>query len=341
MLFDARVLSGPCGAGEYWGNLFATLRRLQPSLFITVVARSERSLNESLRLAANEITTSRLPYLLPGRLAMSQILGSVRPDVYINALFYTPAYLKSVYIVSSVFDVIYDREPMSIHRQFAYKFFMRRALRKSDVVITASDASMADIARFYPPLSYGSSRAIVSPALPNLDPSVQVVRSYRSLLIIGSDKPHKRVERLLASLKPVIEDGWSVHVIGIFETAIDLTGVVFEGLVSDSRKNELLASCTFLLSASTDEGFGLPVLEAMYAGCVPVVTNIPSHREICGNGCGVLIDVDELDSVSEVLQRLDPEWVLKQSELSRVRASSWSMSGARVMLGIFGEISGA
>lgn len=51
------------------------------------------------------------------------------------------------------------------------------------------------------------------------------------------------------------------------------------GSVSDELKAELLSKSKFLLWTSFAEGFGMPVLEAMATGTVPIYTDIPAHNE--------------------------------------------------------------
>jgi glycosyltransferase involved in cell wall biosynthesis len=56
--------------------------------------------------------------------------------------------------------------------------------------------------------------------------------------------------------------------------------VVFHGCMDEEAKLQLLSHATLYLSASRFEGFGLPVVEAMAVGTVPVVSDIPAHRYI-------------------------------------------------------------
>lgn len=51
------------------------------------------------------------------------------------------------------------------------------------------------------------------------------------------------------------------------------------GSVSDEMKAELLSKSKFLLWTSFVEGFGMPVLEAMTVGTVPIYTDVPAHNE--------------------------------------------------------------
>jgi len=51
------------------------------------------------------------------------------------------------------------------------------------------------------------------------------------------------------------------------------------GSITDEQKAQLLSKSKFLLWTSSIEGFGLPPLEAMAVGCVPIYSDVPSHNE--------------------------------------------------------------
>jgi len=80
---------------------------------------------------------------------------------------------------------------------------------------------------------------------------------------------------------------------------------------------------------SFDEGFGLPVLEAMSAG-VPVVTsNRGSLPEVVGTA-GVLLDPGDVSAWAAAIERLadDSPWAtdLANAALERARTFSWEQS---------------
>jgi glycosyltransferase involved in cell wall biosynthesis len=55
---------------------------------------------------------------------------------------------------------------------------------------------------------------------------------------------------------------------------------------------ELFAMSDILLFNSAHEGFGVPLIEAMACGAVPIATAIPNHIEILGRTgyCGMLLE---------------------------------------------------
>ncbi len=56
--------------------------------------------------------------------------------------------------------------------------------------------------------------------------------------------------------------------------------VVFHGYLGEIEKIKVLNRAAFYVSASQLEGFGIPLVEAMAKGCVPIVSDIYAHRFI-------------------------------------------------------------
>jgi glycosyltransferase involved in cell wall biosynthesis len=138
-----------------------------------------------------------------------------------------------------------------------------------------------------------------------------------SLLFVGRLRAAKGVESLLEAfaiiharrpraLLHIVGDGLLRRALESRATVLGIDGsVVFHGFVDEETKTRLLQSCSVYLSASRFEGFGLPVVEAMAAGAVPVVSDIPAHRYVFQDrpvGC-LTASADEMAaSVLELLQ---------------------------------------
>lgn len=119
-----------------------------------------------------------------------------------------------------------------------------------------------------------------------------------------------------------------------------LTNIVFEtrnhgplSTIDDEHLRLLYSAATVLLAPSMGEGFGLPFLEAMAAGVVPIAPDGFSASELLGEGRGILIPVAatvrasrggdfcivSVDAVAEALEQAYGEW--KAGELpARTRA---------------------
>lgn len=78
--------------------------------------------------------------------------------------------------------------------------------------------------------------------------------------------------------------------------------ISIESNIDDSALAERLAGCSYFVSASRYEGFGLTVVEALGAGLIPVVNSIPSFAKIIGEaGIGTLTDFDKADRAAHAM----------------------------------------
>lgn len=64
--------------------------------------------------------------------------------------------------------------------------------------------------------------------------------------------------------------------------------ITFTGLISRNEVFQQLQDADYYISSSTLEGLPVSVLEAMYCGLPCVLSDIPQHREIAGEGVSIL-----------------------------------------------------
>jgi glycosyltransferase involved in cell wall biosynthesis len=111
--------------------------------------------------------------------------------------------------------------------------------------------------------------------------------------------------------------------------------LVFHDGASDETYRDVLRGATALVSASRDEGFGIPLVEAMALGTPLVVSDIPVFREV-GGDAATYVDPDDVHGFVEAVKELDdPEIWQRRSDAARARAArySWGAS-ARVLLAL-------
>jgi glycosyltransferase involved in cell wall biosynthesis len=102
---------------------------------------------------------------------------------------------------------------------------------------------------------------------------------------VGSDRPYKSLGTLLAAFQ-------RVHA-AVPQARLELTlaaesfqaqpGTVALGQVGRAAVRQLLSRAQVLVMPSLAETVGLPLLEAMDAGCVVVSADLPYAREVSGN----------------------------------------------------------
>jgi glycosyltransferase involved in cell wall biosynthesis len=75
------------------------------------------------------------------------------------------------------------------------------------------------------------------------------------------------------------------------------------GYVSDAERRTLYEQARLLVLPSFNEGFGLPVLEAMTVGVPVVASNRGAIPEVLGDA-GLMVDPDDPDALAEAMGHL-------------------------------------
>ena len=109
------------------------------------------------------------------------------------------------------------------------------------------------------------------------------------------------------------------------------------GYTDERTLDALYAQATALLFPSLEEGFGLPVLEAMARGLPVIASNTSSLPEIAGDAA-VLVDPTDIEGMTEAARRMveDEPWRVQWSALGRARASQFTWQrAARATLDVY------
>lgn len=137
----------------------------------------------------------------------------------------------------------------------------------------------------------------------------------KTLVYMGSFMPYKNVELLAHAMSEL--PGYRLQLMSRIsdDDRARLAAMAPEGSIeffngaSDAEYEAALKSATALVSASRDEGFGLPVVEAEALGTPVLLNDIPIFREIGGEPAGYF-DGSSVDSFVRAVRELeDPgEW---------------------------------
>jgi glycosyltransferase involved in cell wall biosynthesis len=120
---------------------------------------------------------------------------------------------------------------------------------------------------------------------------------------ISGFKQAKLLGRISADWKLVIvgEEGWQeTKLVSNLRRKVFGRDVNYVERVTDFELKKIYKESKIVLSASEAEGFGLPPLEGMANGCVPVLSDIPQHRETMAD-FGIFFSPDDLSSLVDSL----------------------------------------
>lgn len=242
-------------------------------------------------------------------------------------------------MVVTVHDVDFLEHPERLSRRGA-SFFPRAwqaALDRADVMAVPSDVVRHAV------VQHGADPAKVEvvpwgvdnrPADPErvVQMRERLSTSGPFVLWVGTAEPRKNLAGLVAAMQPLTTplvvvgpDGWGVDLADTLaplgERAIRL------GRLDRAELDAVYALATVFAFPSFDEGFGLPILEAMAQGTAVVTSRGTATEEVAG-GAALLVDPHDIDSIrSGIVRALDDQNernMLETSGLARAAQAGWA-----------------
>jgi glycosyltransferase involved in cell wall biosynthesis len=241
-------------------------------------------------------------------------------------------------------DFLRNPEQMSAEIRRDYPALARGHAARADAVIVSSQYAAAEVTR-----ELQLPRARVHVCSPGRPPwSGEVLQRRRApgqssgrdghILFMGTLSLRKNVGTLLdayARLRERVTDPPPLVLAG-HRTAASaqweercaqppLKGhVAITGYINAQQRMDLYAGAAMLVLPSYEEGFGLPVLEAMACGVPVVVSSRGSLPEVAG-AAAAPIDPDDVDTFTEQMRALlDPAAAASAAERGLIQASRYS-----------------
>jgi glycosyltransferase involved in cell wall biosynthesis len=234
----------------------------------------------------------------------SLILNKYNPDVVYSPMQTMGSFGRNFKLVLTLHDMIYYRHrtpPTQFNPIIRAVWWLyhssyipqRITLNRADIVATVSETSQKDILKAR---LTKRPTTVIHNAPQKLDELIsasviQDIKGPRNLVYMGSFMPYKNVETLIDSLKWL--PGYTLHLLSriskkrqseLMENIPKGSNVIFHDGVTDKQYATLLADNAILVTASRDEGYGLPIAEALAIGVPAVVSDLPVFHEVAGDG---------------------------------------------------------
>jgi glycosyltransferase involved in cell wall biosynthesis len=147
----------------------------------------------------------------------------------------------------------------------------------------------------------------------NFVAAAEIIRSLRALGFAD------------ATLDIVGRRGWG----GDWQTLETMPGVTLHGYQSADRVRELLHDADLFICTSHEEGLGLPLLEAQYAGLSVVAPDAAIFREVL-DVSGIFIDTAEPKAAAARIAALlsEPGWRARHIDLATRNLARWNAFAA-------------
>ncbi|MBL8230925.1 MAG: glycosyltransferase family 4 protein, partial [Bryobacterales bacterium] len=148
-----------------------------------------------------------------------------------------------------------------------------------------------------------------------------VVRE-NTVLHVGALQMRKNVSRLVDAFEQMPPD-WSLvlagsagfgagQILSRIEHSRARERIRLLGYVDDQQLSRLYQTAGMLAFPSLDEGFGIPLLEAMAHGLPVITSNRSALREV-GEGAALLVDPEDTEEISEAMRRLATDHTLRNN----------------------------
>jgi len=238
--------------------------------------------------------------------AVVQAVRRLRPDIYHRPTGQLPFRDLHCATVVGIADLNFKHLPTPLLKRLYKELSYRWTMRKADRVICVSGYTRDDVAKRYRGVA-GRLRVVPhgTNELPLADNSLAQLQAGPFFLVFGN-QAHKNVElclRAFAELNGAIPGLWlalvgrNEHVETALRPMVNRLGldaaIEFVGAPTGAQLAGLYKRATGLLFPSRFEGFGLPILEAMGAGCPVVCSNVCSLPEVAGEAA-IMLDPDDV-----------------------------------------------
>ena len=244
-------------------------------------------------------------------------------------------YHRAVSTFHDLFVISGDYSTAEFRERFSAQ--AHEAAERSDLIIAVSRFTAQQVEEL---LDVEPSRIrVIHHGTRPVAPAARPAAKEQMVLSVGAIQRRKNTARLVEAFEQ-LDSGWKLVLAGAsgfdsqdalkrIERSPRQQDIQVLGYVPGPKLEELYRSASIFAFPSLDEGFGMPVLDAMARG-VPVLTsNVSAMPEVAGDAA-LLVNPTDVTSIAEGLRRLAVDSELRNTLIragtERIKEFTWEKS---------------
>ncbi len=355
IVIDARLWS-ESGIGRYIRNLVWQLQEIDKENDYLILHLKKEFEGINYQGNFKGVLADYRWYGFAEQFSLPKLIKSLNPDLVHFPHFNVPIFFKGKYVVT-IHDLIHQhfqmkrattRDPLTYKiKKMGYKRVFSSAICNAQKIMTPSDFVKKQLLKEW---CANSHRVTVTPEgveegfielineckdqdFKGFAEKFRIKKPY--LFYVGNAHPHKNIPGIIQAFSVVknlypdlslVLSGPSHHFWEQIKKGSKTDGVIFTGFVSEKELAVLYKNAAAFVMPSLEEGFGIPLLEAMAAGCPVVTSNAASLPEVGGNACLYFDPKKEGDTVEKIIQVIGNESLRKElikKGHNRIKDFSW------------------
>jgi glycosyltransferase involved in cell wall biosynthesis len=340
LFFDARYTRTDYhdGVSTYSAKLGTALAKITPVTFLISDEKQKKWFPaDASFIKIHQPTSVKEPFT-------ARLLNKYNPDVVYSPMQTIGTAGRNYKSVLTTHDMIYYRHKqpprfLSLPVRFGWRVYHfsylpeRLLLKGADLLTTVSHTSAHDLQKAK--MTKLPISVIYNAPHQFSNYPVKHKKFIKNIVYMGSFMPYKNTETLIKGMEWL--PGRTLHLLSrispkrkaqLEKLIPQDADIIFHNGVSDEAYEKLLADNAILASASLDEGYGIPIADAMNIGVPTVISDIPVFHEVGANGA-LYFDPKDPKAFAEQVQKLDDEAFRKKlidRGVKHMKTFSWDTS---------------
>lgn len=349
---DARMFT-QSGIGRYIRNLIYQLQLIDKQNQYFILLRKEDHETLDLQNNFHKVLADFHWYGVDEQIKLPKVLELIKPDLTHFPHFNAPLFYQGKFVIT-IHDLIHQHFSMlraTTHGSFVYKakqlgyrIIFKNALAKSLKILVPSRFVKKQLVADW---QVDTEKIVVTPEAADnkikdrklkikdeiVLEELKIKKPY--IFYVGNAHPHKNVEGLIKVFKELREKYSNLSLVLAghdhyfwqkIKREFSLPGVVYTGFVTDEQLRVLYKNAQAFVMPSLEEGFGIPLLEAMACECPVVCSRAGSLPEVGGNAA-LYFKTDDMGDMRDKIDQVLKSSLLRSRLVAkgniRVRKFSW------------------